>query len=99
MASETEGGSSNLVQLPTLTRKVRLLATMHTGQSIFNVGQVILVRTGGNTRILQGPIGIQPLEEVDGLLEEIPHLLLGLVVRVAGRGDGVYAGAVFGPLV
>jgi len=44
-------------------------------------------------------VGIQPLEEIHHLLEEVADLLLRVVVRVAAGLDGVDARAVLVPFV
>lgn len=52
-----------------------------------------------DTRVLQKGIRIQCREKLEGLLEEIDHLLRGDVIDIARRVKGADAGAVFAPLV
>lgn len=44
-------------------------------------------------------VGIETLEEIHGLLEEVTDFLLGIVIRVAVGFDGVDACAMLVPLV
>ena len=68
------------------------MSTMHLRKSILDrtelVGRRVIRR---DTGIGERFIGIQALEQINGLLEVIAYFLLGLVVGVAGGVDCVDA--------